>query len=74
MRLLVTPTLERAAKKLHTQLKTDLDTAVRNVADDPEIGEAKVGDLVGVRVFKFRMNNQLCMLSYRVLDENALNC
>jgi mRNA-degrading endonuclease RelE of RelBE toxin-antitoxin system len=72
MRVLVTPTFERAAKKLHPQQKTDLDTAVRSVADDPEIGEAKLGDLVGVRVFKFRMTNQLCMLAYRVLDEDTL--
>ena len=72
MRILVTPTFERAAKKLHQQQKADLDTAVRSVAGDPEIGEAKIGDLVGVRVFKFRMANQLCLLSYRVLDENTL--
>ena len=72
MRVLVTPTFERAAKKLHPQQKTDLDTAVRSVADDPEIGEAKVGDLVGVRVFKFRTANQPCMLAYRILDENTL--
>jgi hypothetical protein len=30
---------------------------------DLEIGEAKVGDLAGNKVFKRRMANQLCLLS-----------
>jgi len=72
MRILVTPTFERAVKKLHKQQKADLDTAVRAVVADVEIGEAKVGDLAGVRVYKFRLANQLCLLSYRVLDEETL--
>jgi len=72
MRLLVTPTFERAVKKLHRQQKSDLDEAVRAVANQPEIGEAKVGDLSGVQVYKFRMGNQLCLLAYRLLDEATL--
>ena len=72
MRILVTPTFERAVKKLHKQQKADLDTAVRAVVADVEIGEAKVGDLAGIRVFKFRLANQLCLLSYRVLDEETI--
>ena len=72
MRILVTPTFERAVKKLHKQQKADLDTAVRAVVADVEIGEAKVGDLAGIRVYKFRLANQLCLLSYRVLDEETL--
>ena len=72
MRILITPTFERAAKKLHRLQKNDLDTAVKAVAADVEIGEEKVGDLAGVRVYKFRMTNQLCPLSYRVLDAGSL--
>lgn len=72
MRILVTPTFERAARKLHRQQKADLDAAVRAVAGDTEIGEAKVGDLAGIRIYKFRMTNQLRLLSYRVLDENSI--
>ena len=62
MRFLVTPTFERD-KKLHRLQKNDLDTAVKAVAADAEIGVDKVGDLAGIRVFKFRMTNQLCLLS-----------
>jgi len=72
MRILVTPTFERTVKKLHQQQKFALDEAVRVVASQPEIGETKVGDLAGVQVYKFRMGNQLCLLAYRILDENTL--
>ena len=72
MRILVTPTFERFAKKLHKQQKLDLDLAVRAIAADPMTGEAKVGDLAGICVYKFRMLNQLHLLSYRVLDESSI--
>jgi mRNA interferase RelE/StbE len=72
MRILVTPTFERAAKKLHRLQKNDLDAAVKAVAADAGISEEKVGDLAGIRVYKFRMINQLCLLSYRVLDANSV--
>ncbi|WP_430233754.1 type II toxin-antitoxin system RelE/ParE family toxin [Nitrosomonas communis] len=72
MRLFVTPTFERAVKKLHPQQKSVLDEAVRAIANNPECGEAKVGDLLGIRIYKFRLSNQLCMLAYRILDKNSL--
>lgn len=72
MRVLVTPTFERAVKKLHKQQKAALDEAVRTIVGQPEAGETKVGDLAGVQVYKFRMDNLLCLLAYRILDENTL--
>jgi len=72
MRVLVTPTFERAVKKLHKQQKAALDEAVRTIVGQPEGGETKVGDLAGVQVYKFRMGNLLCLLAYRILDENTL--
>ena len=72
MRILVTPTFERAVKKMHKQQKAALDEVVRTIASRPEAGDTKVGDLAGVQVYKFRMDNLLCLLAYRVLDENTL--
>jgi len=72
MRLLVTPTFERTVKKLRRQQKADLDEAVRVVASQPGIGAAKVGDLSGVQVYKFRIGSQLCLLAYRQLDKTTL--
>ena len=31
-----------------------------------------MGDLVGIGVYKFRMVNQLCLLSYRILDASSI--
>ncbi|MEY3791427.1 MAG: hypothetical protein RLZ09_2263 [Pseudomonadota bacterium] len=72
MRILVTPTFERTVKKLHPQQKASLDGAVRAILSDPQIGEIKVGDLAGIQVYKFRMGGLLCLLAYRILDENNL--
>jgi mRNA interferase RelE/StbE len=72
MRLLVTPTFARAVKKLHRVQKADLDAAVRIIANDLGIGEAKVGDLAGVQIYKFHMANQLCLVAYRVMDADAV--
>ena len=72
MRLLLTASFVRAIKKLHPQQKTDLDAALKLISSDPSIGEAKVGDLLGVRVFKFRLSQQQCLLAYRILDEESV--
>lgn len=72
MRLLVTPTFERTVKKLHPRQKADLDAAIRIIASNPEYGEAKSGDLIDIRVYKFRLLNQLCLLAYRIFDEESL--
>lgn len=72
MRLLVTPTFARAVKRLHPRQKADLDEAVRAISGNPGIGETKVGDLAGVQVYKFRMANQLCLVAYRMLDEETV--
>ena len=72
MRILVTATFVRVTKKLHQAQKEELDVAVRAVSANPSIGEAKVGDLLGVRVYKFRLAQQLCLLAYRILDEESI--
>ena len=72
MRLLVTPTFERTVKQLRRQQKVDLDTAVSAIADNPEVGEGKIGDLSGIQVYKFRVAKQTCQLAYRILEEETI--
>ena len=72
MQILVTPTFVRAVKKLHRQQKDALDEAVRKIATQPEAGETKVGDLVGIQVYKFRMGSMLCLMAYRILDVDTI--
>ena len=66
-----TPLFERTVKKLSKQDKADLDEAVKLVAKDPDIGERKVGDLLGVSVYKFKMNKQPVLLAYSVDEEDS---
>jgi len=72
IRLLVTPSFIRATKKLHRPQKEDLDKALRAISAAPGIGEAKVGDLLGIRVYKFRLSSQSCLLAYRILDKESI--
>ena len=72
MRVLATPTSDRIAKKLHKQQKAVLDEAVRDIADNPVIGEEKIGDLAGIRVYKFVLSDQLILLAYRILDQETI--
>ena len=72
MHLLVTQSFVRATKKLHPPQKLELDAALRIISTNPVAGEAKVGDLAGVRVYKFKITNQTYLLAYRVLDEESL--
>ena len=72
MQILVTPTFQRTVKKLRAAQKAALDDAIRQVIDDPSIGEMKVGDLAGVQVHKFHMDKLLTLVAYRVLDESRL--
>jgi mRNA-degrading endonuclease RelE of RelBE toxin-antitoxin system len=68
MKILVTTTFKRTAKKLHKNQITELEKAIEEICNKPETGELKVGDLAGVRVYKFRMLNQLALLAYLFED------
>lgn len=64
MKILQTPTFEKAVKRLHANQKKDLDAAVNALCVDPSLGETKVGDLAGVRVYKFKMAKQQTLIAY----------
>ena len=66
------PLFRRKAKKLKESEKKALDEAVRFIWTNPDVGKAKVGDLQGIRVHKFTMNNQQILLGYEVSEEEIL--
>lgn len=70
MKTRVTTTFKRTAKKLHRNQITLLETAISEIQKNPDLGELKVGDLVGVRVYKFHMLHQLILLAY-TYDESS---
>lgn len=73
MRLIATPRFARATKKLYSAEKEALDEAVRAIVANIGIGEAKKGDLAGVRVYKYRVKTELILLAYRVAEaEDAI--
>ena len=72
MRLLSTATFAKATKKLHAPQKLELAAALKQIVKEPAMGEAKVGDLVGVYVYKFRLSQQQCLLAYRILDPESI--
>ena len=61
------PAFLRATKKLRANQKAVLDDAVREIATRPSSGEEKRGDLVGVFVYKFKINGQEFLLAYELL-------
>ncbi|OSM07351.1 type II toxin-antitoxin system RelE/ParE family toxin [Magnetofaba australis] len=71
MRILQSRPFKNAVKRLHANQKKALDVAVRAIVKDPDIGEPKVGDLSGVRVYKFKMVGQLMLLAYEHDDESV---
>ena len=72
MRLLITASFAKATKKLHVPQKVELDAALKLISKDPFMGEAKVGDLVGVYVYKFRLSEQQFLLAYRIVDQESI--
>jgi len=54
----------RAYKKLHDNIVRDVDEAVVEVAQNPDVGEKKKGDLSELWVHKFRSQGQLWLLGY----------
>lgn len=58
-------------KKAAKPLKLAVEDAVVAVCDNPEIGESKIGDLLGIRVYKFRFNRQDYLIAYRLRQNDA---
>jgi mRNA interferase RelE/StbE len=63
--VLQTRRFARVYKKLtQATLIADTDAAVGTVADNPDVGERKKGDLAQLWVYKFRSQGQLYLLGY----------
>jgi hypothetical protein len=52
-------------KKARKPLQLAIEDAVEAICADPDAGEPKVGDLAGVRIYKFRFNRQEYLIAYR---------
>jgi mRNA-degrading endonuclease RelE of RelBE toxin-antitoxin system len=72
MKIVQTRSFSKTVRKLHPNQKKELDKAVKKIIQNPEIGELKVGDLAGYRVYKFKNNVEMYLIGYGVDDEHTL--
>ena len=62
----------KTVKKLRANAKRDLDSAIKELMKNPMAGDLKKGDLSNVRVYKFKMVNQLTLLAYMYDEDNKI--
>ncbi len=72
MKIVQSTTFSRISKKLHPNQKKSLDKAVSEIIKNPKIGDPKFGDLEGVRVHKFKMDNLTWLLAYESATKNKI--
>lgn len=58
------PAFKKAYKKLPDSNKLKVNEAIRAIINNPKIGDEKKGDLSGVYVYKFKINQQQFLLAY----------
>jgi mRNA interferase RelE/StbE len=72
MKINQSPGFGRTVKKLHPNQKKSLDEAVSAVAQKPSLGQAKVGDLAGIAIYKFKSNGLEWLLAYRIISKREI--
>lgn len=70
--ILQTPTFKKAVRKLHANQKKELDIAIKTLIENPLLGEQKKGDLLFLRVYKFKMAKQPNLLGYSYEDGTVI--
>ena len=70
MKVYQSSSFAKKVKKLKKKEKEVLDKEIRSIIQNPSIGVEKKGDLRGIFVHKFKIKQNLYLLSYRVFDEN----
>ncbi len=66
------PLFGRKVKKFKSEEKAALDQEIRKVFSSPELGHEKRGDLRGVRIHKYRFQQQEMLLAYSFNDYEIL--
>ena len=67
MKIYQSRSFEIKVKKFNKKEKTSLDKEIKKIAHEPLVGTEKKGDLKGIFVHKFKIQNQLYLLSYRTV-------
>ena len=72
MKIFQSRSFEKKVKKFNEKEKYELDNEIKQIIQNPLIGAEKKGDLRGVFVHKFNLQNHLYLLSYRFIKEKSL--
>ena len=72
MKITMTNTFKKSAKKLRRNQISIVEDAIDEISKDPEMGELKKGDLAGVRVYKFYIHKQLVLLAYQYSEKEIV--
>ena len=70
MQIKQTNRFKKTYKKLHSNQLIEINKAIDEVINNPEIGEQKKGNLSWLRVYKFNVLRQLTLLGYS-LEKNG---
>jgi len=73
MKIYQSRSFEKKVKKFNENEKYELDNEIEQIIQNPLIGTEKKGDLKGVFVHKFNLQNQLYLLSYRFIKGESLD-
>lgn len=71
MQIIQTNIFKKAVKKLHANQKICLDKAIKALVMNPLLGVEKIGDLSGIRIYKFRMVDCLTLLAYQYDEQKS---
>jgi mRNA interferase RelE/StbE len=72
MKVYQSKSFEKKVKKFNEKEKHDLDNEIKQIIQNPSIGAEKKGDLRGIFVHKFNLQNQQYLLSYRFVNSENL--
>lgn len=70
MKIYQSRSFEKKVKRFLTAEKNRLDREIERIAENPDIGEEKKGDLRGVFVHKFKLRTTQYLLAYRRVDRD----
>jgi mRNA-degrading endonuclease YafQ of YafQ-DinJ toxin-antitoxin module len=71
MQIVQSSQFKKSYKKLHPNQLPEINEAITTIIADPNIGEKKHGDLSWLRVYKFKMIEQLTLIGYSI-DNDTL--
>ena len=66
--IIQSPTFAKQKKKPKKNQIKKLDDTIRAIMARPDIGDLKKGDLQGIRVYKYKVGNNLILLAYEIED------